>query len=308
MIDRRASLWLVLCSVSMAAACASAPQATAPPAAPHATLAPQPPPPQSRLDAAAHARVEALRSGLQRTVPACAARLRAITPEAAAAAALPFDRAALDADCGAAGAVYDATGRDALYVSRGATRLAEAAARLGDDLDYLRRALQGPGSERRNAIEHLHAALNTVDERLAEPAAVYETPYAYPTSGDASAYAPAAQTDATELDACARSLKNLVWDQGLDPESVRRRLLEVRGAAVLADLDARDATLLGSPSLQPEARADLQAAAARTRAAVETFEAAWRAFAAGEVTTSEGRDAWRAKTDAAFRAAGRTPP
>jgi hypothetical protein len=252
--------------------------------------------------------VGALIGALQASVPDCAARLRAVSPQAAASSPLPFDAATLDAACADAGAVYDAHGRSALYLSRGATRLAEAAARLGDDLDYLHRAMAGPARERRNAIEHLHAALQTVDTRLAEPKAVYDSAYAYPPSGDASAYAPAAETDATELDACARSLKNLVFDQGFDKESVRRRMLEVRGAAVLADLAARDAALDAANHLPEADRVRLQRDARATRHAVETYEAAWRAFAAGEVRDGAERDRWRTLTDSAFRAAGRVPP
>ena len=292
--------------VAWSFACAGPTSTTAEPSPPLLHPTTEAPSPTPRI--AKPAAVVALLDALRQTVPDCADTLRAVAPEAAGSEPLPFGAADLDAACADAGAVYDAQGRAALYLSRGATRLAEAAARLGDDLDYLRRAMTGPGSERRNAIEHLHAALRTVDERLAEVDAVYDTPYAYPASGDVSAFAPAAETDATELDAAARSLQNLVFDQGFDPASVRRRMLEVRGAAVLADLDARDAALTAATHLSEPDRASLQRSAAATRDAVQTYEAAWRAFAAGDVQDAATRDAWRARTAAAFRAAGRVPP
>ncbi|MFM2160995.1 MAG: hypothetical protein RLZZ383_507 [Pseudomonadota bacterium] len=298
----RTALQSLLVVGSWACQTPNAPAPDASGTAPRATALPAP------RDVVLPERVGALIGALQASVPDCAARLRAVSPEAAGSSPLPFDAATLDADCADAGAVYDAHGRPALYLSRGATRLAEAAARLGDDLEYLHRAMGGPASERRNAIEHLHAALQTVDTRLAEPAEVYDSAYAYPPRGDASAYAPAAETDATELDACARSLKNLVFDQGFDKESVRRRMLEVRGAAVLADLAARDAALDAANHLADADRARLRRDADVTRHAVETYEAAWRAFAAGEVRDAAERDRWRTLTDGAFRAAGRVPP
>jgi hypothetical protein len=306
----------VVAALAALAACASPPPA-APGAASAANATASPVgsdgpaivAPRATLSEAQVAAVAPLVAALPGAARACAAAtVDRVTPEAAGAAPFPFTADEVRAGCADAQTTYDRLGRPALGLAREATLLAEVAARLGDDVDYLLRTLPLDGAARRDAIEHLQGALRDVQRGLDAWGRGTPYPYDFHFGEQGAEIGRGLQNDDTEVESCDRALGNLVFNQGLSKEMVRRRMLEVRGAHLDAAVRAREEALVrvaARGGLAPDAIDAQRAYTARLRAVVDTFEATWRAFADGAVPDeaaraariaawTTARDAWRA--------------
>jgi hypothetical protein len=196
------------------------------------------------VDPAHASEVTALLEGVRAWTATChAVVLDPVSAEAAAQAPYPWTADALHRACGGAITSWEAA-RASLGRSRAADALAIDLARAAVEVDYVGRSFGAGGPERRNALEHLRAAV----AGLAPHAAQWPSPEACPYrvfygEGHEAEWRRDVEADGRTVPESAAALDRLAIRQTPDPSFVRGRMLEAFGAAGLADLAAREAAL-----------------------------------------------------------------
>lgn len=225
-----------------------------------------------------------------------------VTPDQAEAAPFPFTRDALDEACGPAGALFDEH-RDLLGHSRSGDNLLIVLARVGDDLDYVRRTLapSQPGRERRSAQTHLRGALDSLDEPLTSLKSGEIGPYHYHQLSTPESWRRAVSNDRHGVGQLHGHLGRYAFGQGLDPSLVRGRMLHAFSRAAQADLHSRHQDL-DRASLVPEEATARQAYLHVADQTLATLVQVVDAYVAGQVRDAELRTHLISRADQAHAA------
>lgn len=191
-----------------------------------------------------------------------------------------LDADAVAAACALGRTLYDRHA-DEVGRSRQHGHLVADAARLGDDLDFTLRSIgQNPAAVPigvGHVREALRAATTTRDAWSTPP-----DPYDEPRS--ASDWGRALEGDALETDAGMSFLRRYAFEQDVDPDQVRRRLLTVHGARERVVLAQRVRALEHAPA---ELRAPLSAWLDGATGWADTYDRIVAAYVSGRVRTHE---------------------
>lgn len=238
-------------------------------------------------DASLRAAGQVLVDALAAALAPCQALLGPVDPAAAEAAPLPFDPEGLMRACGPARDLYDAQVGALSGRARPIDVLLNHVARLGDDIDYVHRSVGSSGSERRRSLEHLHEALARAGEAVAgwKDAEVfpYRCDYAAP-----SQWALDLQNDRQDAPNLRNHLDRYAFRQGLDPEQVRRRMLDAFGRMLAPYHQLRVAAVAAAP-IPAEEKAAYAAYLAAYGAWLDTYTRLTHDYATGLVTDEAGR-------------------
>lgn len=255
------------------------------------------------VDPALRASGVALAEAIKPALASCHTLIDPIDPVAAEAAKLAFEKPALDAACGALRDLYDAQVETVSGKARQVDMLLTHVARLGDGVDYLGRALSDIPSERKLAVTQLQEALGKASDAVAKWTDAKVYPYRANYTG-----APGVKQWALDLDNDGRDATNLrnnlerfAIKQGLKPEQVRRRMLDVYGRIALAHHPVREAALEAS-DLTPELKASRGAYLKVVGAWIDTYVRVSKAYIAGEVKDAATQAKLTAEADAALAA------
>ena len=209
--------------------------------------------------------------------------------------AAPFTAAEIARSCGDLEPLYDAH-RDALLgTSRGAAWFLGSLARLGDDAEVLRETteLEKPPAHRMDAHEHLVGSLRDFLEHLDKATlggtGGFEVNYAPPTG--ARTWERHARGDGEWIERLNDAVDRYALNQGLQPDLVRRRALDVAHGIAHAELLGREQGLTAG---DPRAvhLAALRAYLTEVRAVID-------AYIGGAVTSHDVRSSWVARLQAA---------
>lgn len=274
----------------------SAPSAPAPAQISPAEVVEQPP--LSEEEQAFVARLEPFIEAAARGAKRCHGLIDPITSEAIRAQGLPFDAVGLDEACGEVGALYDDSVREGADHDRVTDVLFGHVARVADDLDYLRRAMQDSTSERVRAHQHVRDALAEIDAALVEWRG--QTPISYGRDAlrpDPQKWRRDLGIDHHDLTSLRSHFGHLAFDQGVDPTMVRRRMLESFLRVASHPAGARLVALQGEAD--PVERTHRQAYLDATTKLLTVYRDILQAFVQGRVPD---RAAHRARVAEADRA------
>lgn len=221
-----------------------------------------------------------------------------VTAEQAATAPFPFAVAQIDEGCGEAARLFDDHAPMLLGATRSGDSLLAVLARIGDDVDYLRRAHGGIGRERRNAWEHVDAALAHGERAALELQTDGAWPYGEHGFEKAQNWARAVQNDRNGLGALRDHLERYAFAQGLDPILVRARMLTAFFEATRADLAARRRGLAAVRVDEDERAWRQRYLDASDRSCAALYEV-MRAYVEGQVTSEALRQELIARANAA---------
>ncbi|MCB9663887.1 MAG: hypothetical protein H6732_07225 [Alphaproteobacteria bacterium] len=264
----------------------------------------------SALDPAWAADERAFREALVAAAARCRAEVADGLDAARAEAASPvLPEGALEAGCGDGWRIYDTWAPRIGGRTRSGDVVLTAAARLGDDLDYLARARDDVRDrERRNAVEHLHGALADVDRLLGDGA---DGPQSWDGS---SLLAPvewlrSVRSDEHGVGSLQEHFHRLAFQQGTQRRFLRLRMLEAALRTATRDVESRRAGLEATDGLDPAERAAREAYQQVAEEAAAVYGRIFARYDGGEVTSHEimvevraqgqaAHDAWQAAWDA----------
>lgn len=297
---RAPARWFVLACALVGAGCSGSPTAvpdvaSSVPAAPQVVLAPE--------DAALRAAGRSLAGAMDVALAPCRALIGSVDADAVEATAMPFDLPALLTACGAARGLYDEQVEALSGRSRPTDVLLGHAARLGDDIDFVVRSIDATGAERRLSVGHLQDAVGQAARGLSEWSAARLYPYQCDYSGDGgrAQWRLDLENDGRDGPNLRAHLERLAFVQGLDPEQVRRRMLDAQGRMLTAYQPLR-AAAHARADLSPDERAARGAYLDAYGALLDTYVRVTRAYVTGTVTDSATRSRLIAETNQAMTA------
>lgn len=254
-------------------------------------------------DAALRESGQALVDALSAALTPCHALIDPLDPAAAEAAKLTFEQPALDTACGPLRDLYDAKIETVGGKARQIDLFLTHAARLGDGIDYLGRALVDIGSERKIAVTQLQEALGKASEAVAKWPEVKVYPYRANYSGDPGVkqWTLDLENDGRDGTNLRNNLERFAIKQGLNPTQVRRRMLDVYGRIALAYYPVRVAALQAS-DLTPEVKAARTTYLTALKAWNDAYITVTKAYIAGEVKDEATQTKLTAQADAALAA------
>jgi hypothetical protein len=255
------------------------------------------------VDPALRASGQALVDALTPALTSCHALIDPLDPAAAEASKLAFEQPALDTACGPLRDLYDAQVDTVGGKARQIDLLLTHAARLGDGVDYLGRALVDIGTERKLAVTQLQEALGKASEAVAKWSEVKVYPYRANYTGEPGVkqWALDLENDGRDGTNLRNNLERFAIKQGLNPTQVRRRMLDVYGRIALAHQPVRVAALEAS-DLTPELKASRGAYLKALAAWTDAYTSVTKAYIAGEVKDAATQAKLTAQADAALAA------
>ncbi len=240
----------------------------------------------------------ALRREGQALVDVITPALAACAPlfDGAAPPALTVDLPGLEAACGPLRDLYAAQ-VDRVGRSRTLDVLLNDLARVGDDLDFFARSMEGDGG-RELALHHVQEGIARAGQTVAGfPMARV---VAYSAGGGRSQWALDLQNDAQDAPNLQGHLDRYAFQQGIDPRYVRRRMLDGFGRMIAAPFAPRRAAVSSMPPTD-----DTMAALVYLDAYAiwqGTYARVTRAYVAGEITDEAARARVMAEAEEGFQA------
>ncbi len=255
------------------------------------------------VDPALRAAGQALVDAMTPALKSCHTLIDPLDPTAAEASKLAFEQPALDTACGALRDLYDAKIETTGGKARQIDLMMTHAARLGDGVDYLGRALGDIGSERKLAVTQLQEALGKATEAVAKWPEVKVYPYRANYAGDPGVkqWALDLENDGRDGTNLRNNLERFAIKQGLNPAQVRRRMLDVYGRIGLAYQPVRVAALAAS-DLTPELKASRGAYLTAVGAWIDAYVSVTQSYIKGEVKDAATQAKLTAQADAALAA------
>ncbi len=255
------------------------------------------------VDPALRAAGQALVDAMTPALTSCHALIDPLDPAAAEASKLAFEQPALDTACGALRDLYDAQIEIAGGKARQIDLLMTHAARLGDGVDYLGRALGDIGSERKIAVTQLQEALGKASEAVTKWPTVKVYPYRANYTGEPGVkqWTLDLENDGRDGTNLRNNLERFAIKQGLKPAQVRRRMLDVYGRIGLAYHPVRVAALAAS-DLKPELKASRGAYLTTLGAWIDAYVSVTNAYIKGEVKDAATQAKLTAQADTALAA------
>ncbi len=253
------------------------------------------------VDPAIYAAGQALVDAMTPALASCHTLIDPLDPAAAEASKLAFEQPALDTACGALRDLYDAQIETTGGKARQIDLLMTHAARLGDGVDYLGRALGDIGSERKIAVTQLQEALGKASEAVKKWPEVKVYPYRANYTGEPGVkqWTLDLENDGRDGTNLRNNLERFAIKQGLKPAQVRRRMLDVYGRIGLAYDPVRVAALAAS-DLTPELKASRGAYLTALRGWIDAYVSVTNAYIKGEVKDAATQAKLTAQADAAL--------